>query len=118
MANLQKIEARGRVRRVKHTGLIDKDTQDSFVQTAPSKYESDGNRFSSLKAKNILRFSVIPPFRETSARIIANFLSDSKWASKQKLRCQVFGLTGPVPGPDGACPRSGAVAGRVKGSRF
>lgn len=42
---------------------------------------SDGNRFSSLKAKNILRFSVIPSFRKTSRRIIAYFPVDGKGAN-------------------------------------
>lgn len=41
----------------------------------------DGNRFSSLKAKNILRFSVIPSFRKTSADIIAYFPVDGKGAN-------------------------------------
>ena len=85
MANLQKIEARGRVRRVEHTGLIDKDTQDSFVQSASSKYKSDGNRFSSLKAKNILRVSVIPSLRKTSPDIIAYFKRGYK-GQKTKMK--------------------------------
>ena len=83
MANLQKIETRGRVRRVKYPRLIDKDTQDSFIQTAPSKYESDGNRFSSLKAKNILRVSVIPSLRKTSQDIITLFKRGVKGRKKK-----------------------------------
>ncbi|MCQ2394218.1 MAG: hypothetical protein MJ249_08010 [Kiritimatiellae bacterium] len=79
----KKIEARGRVRRVKYPRLIDKDTQDSFVQTAPSKYESDGNRFSSLKAKNILRVSVIPSLRKTSQDIITHFKRGVKGRKKK-----------------------------------
>lgn len=49
------------------------------IQSILSQNKSDGNRFSSLKAKNILRFSVIPSLRKTSSLIIANSDRACKW---------------------------------------
>ena len=78
----EKIEARGGIRLVQHPGFVDENAQYSLVQSAPSENISDGNRFSSLKAKNILRFSVIPSFRKTSRHIIANSDVNGKWGRK------------------------------------
>ena len=64
--------------------FVDENAQYSLAQSAPSENISDGNRFSSLKAKNILRFSVIPSLRKTSLPIIANSGRVCKWEDKVK----------------------------------
>ena len=78
----EKVKARGRIRLVKNPGFINENAQYSLVQATSSKNISDGNCFSSLKAKNILRFSVIPSFQKASAGIIAYFLGGGKGANK------------------------------------
>ena len=82
----EKVETRRDVRLVQNPGFVNENAQHTLVQSAPSENISDGNRFSSLKAKNILRFSVIPSYRKTSPLIIANFDRVGKWGNENADR--------------------------------
>lgn len=68
---------------MEHTGFVNENAQYSFAQSVSLKNISDGNRFSSLKAKNILRVSVIPSLRKTSREIITHFKRGVKGRKKE-----------------------------------
>ena len=61
---------------------------------------SDGNRFSSLKAKDILRITTTPVFRPTSVALYQTLSRPRKWVSRENLK-----NLRPHPAPIGDRPR-------------